>query len=81
MHPTLLRLYGVLEELGLYEEAENMRNNTLKMHKLLYGNKAHPEVAGSYANLGLFYKNQSKYDLAKEKLHPCIKSKIRNIWR
>ena len=70
MHPTLFRLYndlgGVLEDLGLYEESENMRKKTLNLEKQLHGDKAHPDVAGSYSNLGYFYYAQCKYELAKE---------------
>ena len=70
MHPTLFRLYNVrgavLDDLGLYEETENMRKKTLNMCKQLYGDKAHPDVARSYNNLGFFYYTQCKYELAKE---------------
>ena len=70
MHPTLFRLYNdlglVLGDLGLYEEAENMRKKNLNLRKQLYGDKAHPDVAISYNNLGFFYDTQCKYELAKE---------------
>ena len=66
MHPTLFRLYndlgGVLIELRLYEEAENMKKKTLNLYKQLYGDKAHPKVANDYNNLGGFYFTQCKYE-------------------
>ena len=80
MHPTLFRLYndlgGVLEDLGLYEEAENMRKKTLNMCKQLYGDKAHPEVASSYSNLGFFYRTQCKYELAKENYTQALNQEL-----
>ena len=70
MHPTLFELYGrmavVLQNLGLYEDSENMRKKVLNLRKQLYGDKAHPDVAISYNNLGFFYYSQCKYELAKE---------------
>ena len=80
MHPTLFRLYnnlgGVLEDLGLYEEAENMRKKTLNLEKQLYGDKAHSAVAISYNNLGLFYSNQCKYELAKENYTQALNQRL-----
>ena len=80
MHPTLFRLYsdlgGVLEDLGLYEEAENMRKKTLNMYKQLYGDKAHPDVANSYNSLGFFYHTQCKYDLAKENYTQALNQQL-----
>ena len=80
MHPTLFRLYGELEvvlgELGLYEEAENMRKKTLNLEKQLYGDKAHPEVARSYYNLGSFYHTQCKYELAKENYTQALNQRL-----
>ena len=80
MHPTLLTLYndlgGVLEDLGLYEEAGNMRKKSLNLNKQLYGDKAHPQVAGSYNNLGLFYYTQCKYELAKENYTQALNQRL-----
>ena len=80
MHPTLFRLYHelgiVLGDLGLYEEAENMRKKTLNMRKQLYGDKAHPEVAGSYVNLGSLYHTQCKYELAKENFTQALNQQL-----
>ena len=80
MHPTLFRLYswlgGVLRDLGLYEEAENMRKKTLNLEKQLYGNKAHPVVATSYDNLGSLYRTQCKYELAKENYTQALNQRL-----
>ena len=80
MHPTLFRLYHalgfVLEDLGLYEEAENMRNKTLNLRKQLYGNKTHPDVATSYNNLGSLYETQCKYELAKENYTQALNQRL-----
>ena len=80
MHPTLFSLYNniglVLGGLGLYEEAENMIKKTLKLHKQLYGDKAHPEVAISYCNLGSLYNTQCKYELAKENYTQSLNQRI-----
>ena len=80
MHPTLFRLYndlgGVLGDLGLYEEAENMRKKTLNLDKQLYGDKAHPDVAISYGNLGTLYYIQCKYELAKENYTQALNQQL-----
>ena len=80
MHPTLFTLYndlgGVLEDLGLYGEAENMRKKTLNLEKQLYGDKAHPEVAISYNDLGSFYHTQCKYELAKENYTQALNQRL-----
>ena len=80
MHPTLFRLYsdlgGVLGDLGLYEEAENMRKKTLNLYKQLYGDKAHPDVASSYSNLGTLYETQCKYELAKENYTQALNQRL-----
>ena len=77
MHPTLFTLYsnlgGVLEHLGLYKEAEK---KTLNLNKQLYGDKAHPTVALSYNNLGLFYQTQGKYELAKENFTQALNQQL-----
>ena len=80
IHPTLFRLYnelgGVLGDLGLYEEAENMRKKTLNLYKQLYGDKVHPDVATSYNNLGFFYDTQCKYELAKENYTQALNQRL-----
>ena len=80
MHPTLFTLYnnlgGVLEDLGLYEESENMGKKTLNLNKQLYGNKAHPEVAIGYSNLGALYDTQCKYELAKENYTQALNQRL-----
>ena len=80
MHPKLFRLYsqlgGVLEELGLYEEAENMKKKILNLSKQLYGDKAHPEVAVNYNNLGTFYDTQCKYEAAKENFTQALNQQL-----
>ena len=80
MHTTLVRLYNdlgvVLEDLGLYEETENMRKKTLNLYKQLYGEKAHPEVAIGYSNLGSFYYTQCKYELVKENYIQALNQRL-----
>ena len=80
MYLTLFRLYNnlgvVLGELGLYDEAENMRKKTLNLYKQLYGDKAHPEVATIYNNLGFFYHTQCKYELAKENYTQALNQQL-----
>ena len=80
MHPTLFTLYndlgGVLGELGLYEEAENMRKKTLNLEKQVNGDKAHPDVAISYNNLGALYETQCKYELTKENYTQALNQRL-----
>ena len=80
MHPTLFILYGcmadVQQNLGLYEDSENMRKKALNLRKQLYGDKAHPDVAASYSNLGFFLYSQSKYELAKENYTEALNQQL-----
>ena len=80
IHPILFSLYNnlgkVLDDLGLYEEAENMNKKNLNLEKQLYGDKAHPAVAKSYCNLGFFYHTQCKYELAKENYTQALNQRL-----
>ena len=80
MHPTLFTLYNdlgvVLEHLGLYGEAENIRKKTLNLKKQLYGDKAHQAIATSYGNLGFLYKTLCKYELAKENYTQALNQRL-----
>ena len=80
MHPTLFRLYNeiavALQELGLYEDSENMSKKVLNLRKQLYGDKPHTDVAASYNNLGSFYHSQCKYELAKENYTEALDQRL-----
>ena len=44
--------------------------------KQLYGEKAHPDIAHSYNNLGTFYINQSNYNKAEEMLIMALNQRL-----
>ena len=64
---------GLYNLQGDYSKAKLLHEKALKIRVEILG-ESHPDTAGSYNNLGLFYKEQKMCDKAKEYLEKAIAS-------
>ena len=60
--------------MGKYDEAISFYEKSLKMRGNIYGNNnvVHPDIAGSYSNIGYCYVKKGNKDLALFNYERCL---------